>query len=60
MLSALLMFRRFRIAMGFAFREEDFGWILGAAAALVFVGTMAYTLGRAGASSTASTSLSRR
>jgi len=32
MLSALLMFRRFRIAMGFAFREEDFGRILGAAA----------------------------
>ena len=46
MLSALLMFRRFRIAMGFAFREEDFGRILGAAAALILVGTLAYTFGQ--------------
>lgn len=46
MLSALLMFRRFRIAMGFAFREEDFGRILVAAAALILVGTLAYTFGR--------------
>lgn len=32
--------------MGFAFREEDFGRILGAAAALILVGTLAYTFGR--------------
>jgi hypothetical protein len=46
MLSALLMFRRLAIAMRYAFREEDFGRILGAAAALVLVGTMAYTFGQ--------------
>ena len=32
--------------MGFAFREEDFGRILGAAAALILVGTLAYTFGQ--------------
>jgi hypothetical protein len=46
MLSALLMFRRLAIAMRYAFREEDFGRILGAGAALVLVGTLAYTFGQ--------------
>jgi hypothetical protein len=46
MLSALLMFRRFRTAMRFAFREEDFGRVLGAAGALILVGTLTYTLGQ--------------
>lgn len=46
MLSALLMFRRLEIAMRYAFREEDFGRILGAASALVLVGTLAYTFGQ--------------
>jgi hypothetical protein len=45
MLSALLMFRRFSLAMRHAFREEDFGRVLGAAVALILVGTIAYTLG---------------
>lgn len=39
------MFRRFNEAMRYAFREEDFGRILGAAVTLVFVGTLAYTFG---------------
>jgi hypothetical protein len=43
--SALMMFRRLGIAMRYAFREEDFGRILGAAVALIIVGTLAYTLG---------------
>ncbi|MGH3036463.1 MAG: ion channel [Gaiellaceae bacterium] len=42
MLSALLMFRRFQKTMRYAFREEDFGRVLGAGALLVVVGTLAY------------------
>ena len=45
MLSALLMLRRFAVALRYALREEDFGRILSAAIALVFVGTTVYTLG---------------
>ena len=45
MLSALLMFRRLALAMRYAFREEDFARILGAAVALIVVGTLAYTFG---------------
>jgi len=45
MLSALLMLRRFAIALRYALREEDFATILSAALALVLVGTMVYTLG---------------
>jgi len=45
MLSALLMFRRLMAAMRVALREEAFGRILAAAAVLVIVGTLAYTLG---------------
>ena len=45
MLSALLMLRRFAVALRYALREEDFGRILSAAVALVFVGTTVYTLG---------------
>jgi hypothetical protein len=39
-LSALMMFRRFALALRYAFAEENFGRILGASAALVLVGTM--------------------
>jgi Ion channel len=42
MLSALLMFRRFQKTMRYAFREEDFGRVLGAGALLIIVGTLAY------------------
>ena len=42
MLSALLMFRRFEKTMRYAFREEDFGRVLGAGALLILVGTLAY------------------
>jgi hypothetical protein len=45
MLSALLMLRRFVVALNYALREEDFARILTAAIALVFVGTTVYTLG---------------
>ncbi len=45
MLSALMMFRRFERALRHALREENFAAILGAAVTLVFVGTLAYTLG---------------
>lgn len=44
-LSAILMVRRFLQAMRVALREEDFGRVLSAAAALVVVGTLVYTLG---------------
>jgi SNF family Na+-dependent transporter len=57
MLSALLMLRRLATALRFALRE-DFGRILAAALALVAVGTVTFTLGAGGASSTASTSRS--
>jgi hypothetical protein len=41
-LSALLMFSRFEKTMRYAFREEDFGRVLGAGALLVLLGTLAY------------------
>ena len=44
MLSAFFMFRRFRAAMRFALREEDFARILAAAAALILIGTLTFTL----------------
>lgn len=43
--SALLMFRRLARAMRHAMREEHFGAILGAATALVVIGTIVYTFG---------------
>jgi hypothetical protein len=45
MLSALLMLRRLTTALRYALAEEDFGRILSAAAALVVVGTLTYTIG---------------
>jgi hypothetical protein len=42
MLSALLMFRRVTRALQHAFREEDFGNVLGAGALLVLLGTLTY------------------
>ena len=45
MLSALLMMRRLAVALRVALREEDFGRVLSAAAALIVVGTLAYSLG---------------
>lgn len=45
MLSALLMMRRLAAALRVALREEDFGRVLSAAAALIVVGTLAYSLG---------------
>jgi hypothetical protein len=45
MLSALLMLRRMLTALRVALREEEFLQILGAALALVVVGTVTYTLG---------------
>jgi hypothetical protein len=45
MISALLMFRRLAAALRVALRDEDFGRILSAAAALIVVGTIAYSLG---------------
>jgi hypothetical protein len=42
MLSALLMFRRVTRALRHAFREEDFGNVLGAGALLVLLGTLTY------------------
>lgn len=45
MLSALLMLRRFIVAMRIALREEDFHRILVAGLLLVFIGTMTFTLG---------------
>jgi hypothetical protein len=44
MVSALLMFRRFLRALGYAVREENFLPVLGAGALLVVTGTIAYTL----------------
>ena len=41
-LSALLMLGRVTRALRHAFREEDFGPVLGAGALLVFLGTLAY------------------
>jgi uncharacterized membrane protein YkgB len=40
-----MMFRRFERALRYALHEENFAAILGAAATLVVVGTLAYTLG---------------
>jgi len=45
MLTVLHMFERFLTAMHYAFREEGFGKILGAAGSLILAGTIAYTLG---------------
>jgi hypothetical protein len=45
MLSALLMLRRLLAALRVALRDEDFGRILSAGAALIVVGTLAYSLG---------------
>lgn len=45
MLSMLLMIRRLAAALRVALREENFGQILGAASALVIVGTVTFTLG---------------
>jgi len=39
------MIRRLVYALRYAVREQDFDRVLGAAAALVIVGTLAYTLG---------------
>ena len=46
MLSALLMFHRVTRAVRYAFREEDFGRVLGAGAFLVLLGTLAYLGGQ--------------
>lgn len=40
-----MMFRRFVVAMRYAFEEENFGRVLSAAGLLVLVGTMSYSLG---------------
>jgi hypothetical protein len=45
MLSAFLMFHRLVRAFGYAVREQEFGPVFGAAVTLIFVGTLAYTLG---------------
>jgi Ion channel len=45
MLSALLMLRRVARALHYAEREEDFLNVLGAGAALIVIGTLAYALG---------------
>jgi hypothetical protein len=45
MVSALLMWRRLSRAIRHAMREEDFGPVLGAGAALILIGTVTYTLG---------------
>jgi hypothetical protein len=44
MLSALLMIRRLMVALRIALREEDFARILGAAALLIFFGTLTFRL----------------
>ena len=41
-LSALLMLRRFTKTLRYAFREEDFGGVLGAGTLLGGLGTLAY------------------
>ena len=45
MLSALMMMRRLAGALRVALREEDFARVLSAAALLIIVGTLAYSLG---------------
>jgi hypothetical protein len=45
MLSALLMLRRLATALRYALGEEDFARILGAALALILIGTITFTLG---------------
>ena len=45
MLSALLMLKRFLGALRVALRDQEFGRVVGAAVALVIVGTLAYTFG---------------
>ena len=40
-----MMFRRFERALRYAWHEENFTAILGAAVTLIVVGTLAYTLG---------------
>jgi hypothetical protein len=55
MLSALMMLRRMATALRVALREEEFVQILGAALALVAVGTPRTRSPRAGASWMAST-----
>jgi hypothetical protein len=47
-------------AFRYAVREEEFLNVFGAGVLLVVIGTVTYTLGRAGTSSTRSTSPSRR
>ena len=44
MLSAFLMFRRLLSALRFGIKEEDFTRVLGAAAALIIVGTITFSL----------------
>lgn len=44
MLSAIMMLRRLAAALRIALREEDFGRILGAALALITIGTITFTL----------------
>ena len=46
MLSALLMLGRLARTMRYAFREEDFGRVLGAGAFIVLLGTLAYLGGQ--------------
>jgi Na+/H+ antiporter NhaC len=46
MLSALVMLRRVARAFGYAVREENFGPVFSAGAALVLIGTITYTLGQ--------------
>jgi hypothetical protein len=45
MISALLMLRRVARALRYAAREEEFVPVLGAGAALVAIGTLAYAIG---------------
>src|SRR5690606_31543928 len=45
MVSALLMWRRLKQAVGYALREEDFGPVLAGGLVLIATGTITYTLG---------------
>jgi hypothetical protein len=44
LLSAFLMLRRLAAALRVALREEDFARVLGAAIALITIGTLTFTL----------------
>ena len=46
MVSALLMLRRVSRAIRYAMREEDFGPVITAGAALLTIGTVSYALGQ--------------